>query len=167
MRISDIPEYKDRSELLTIAQDITIYDAAKMMKDHNYGSAIIVDNKAKLLGILTERDILNRVAARGLDVKKTKVKEVMTSKLRTAKFSDTISDSIRRMSQGRFRHLPIVDDEDQVVGLVSQGDLVAYSWPQIFTMVTHKAKSSFLTYTEIWLMILVILAYLTIVLFVT
>ena len=149
MRIIDIPEFKDKTNVLTIDEKMTVYDAVKVIVEHGYGSAIVLKDK-KLVGIFTERDVLNKVAAKAMDVKKVKVKDVMTKKVKTATQESLISDSLRRMSQGRFRHLPIVDQKGALLGMVSQGDLISYSWPQIFNLLGNKAKSSFLTYTQIF-----------------
>jgi CBS domain-containing protein len=160
MRIIDIPEFKDKSTVLTIDEEMSVYDAVKVIVKHGYGSAAVLKDK-KLVGMFTERDVLNKVAAKAKDVKKIKVKDVMTKKVKTASSESLISDSLRRMSQGRFRHLPIVDKKGALLGMVSQGDLISYSWPQIFNLLGHKAKSSFLTYTQIWVLLLAIFAYIT------
>ncbi|MBL6784733.1 MAG: CBS domain-containing protein [Rickettsiales bacterium] len=161
MRITDIPEFKDKTHLLTIEENISVHEAVNKMAEYNYGSAVVVKN-SKLVGMFTERDVLKKVAANAMNVKKTKVSEVMTKKVKTAHYDSLISDSLRRMSQGRFRHLPIVDKKGKLQGMVSQGDLVSYSWPQIFNLLGHKAKSSFLTYTQIWVLLLAIFAYITV-----
>ena len=62
-----------------------------------------------------------------IDIEKTPLSAVMTTNLSTANIDDRISDSLRRMSQGRFRHMPVIDNEGNLKGLLSQGDFVAYT----------------------------------------
>ncbi len=78
---------------------------------------------------------------------------------------DSILSSLRRMSQGHFRHLPIVDENKKLVGLVSQGDFVALTWGQLFHHLRQDTKSSFMTYTQLWMMIIGIMIYFSIVLY--
>lgn len=85
----------------------------------------------------------------------------MTKNPKTAHMNDTVADSMHQMSQGRFRHLPIVDDEKSLVGIVSQGDFVAYTWYDIFNKLAHQTRKSFLTNTQLWVLILGLLAYIS------
>ena len=97
--------------------------------------------KGKLAGIFTERDLLRRVVADGLDIKKSKLRDVMTSDLKTAKADDTVADSLRRMSQGRFRHLPVTDENGAVCGMLSQGDFVAFTLSDVVARMSTAAKA--------------------------
>ncbi len=124
MRIVDMPEFKDKSQVLSFDQNTAVCDAVDSMAQKNYG-AIIVTKSGKLAGVFTERDLLRRVAAGRMDLKKTKLKDVMSTDIKTAKEGDKIADSLRRMNQGRFRHLPVLDDKGNVTGMLSQGDFVA------------------------------------------
>lgn len=162
MHIVDIPEFKDKKSILTLASDTTLYDAAATMKKHNYGAAVVTDKDGKLLGIVTERDFLMKVVAEKKDISKLKVEDIMTKDVKTAKVNDTVYDSMRRMTQGRFRHLPIIDDNGKITGMVSQGDFVAITWLQLFEQFKNRTKTSFFTHTQIWTMIISILIYLTV-----
>ena len=161
MKISEIPEFKDKNHTLALSENETVFKAAKEMKRFHYGSVVITKPNKEVIGILTERDVLNQVAARGLDTKKTKISKVMNKKVKTTNQDETVEDLLRRMSQGRFRHAPIVDNDNHLLGLISQGDLVAYSWGQIFHLMASKTKSSFLSHTQVWTMIIAILTYAT------
>lgn len=166
MHIVDIPEFKDKKATFTIHLDTDLYEAAALMKKNNVGAAVIVDSEDKLVGIISERDFLMKVVAEKLDITKMKVSDVMTKNVKTAKVTDTVHDSMRRMTQGRFRHLPIVDDEGKVTGIVSQGDFVAISWYQLLEQFKNRTKTSFLTHTQIWTIVISIIIYLTLMLFV-
>lgn len=167
MHIVDIPEFKDKKAILTLNKDTALYEAAATMKKHNYGAAAVTDKDGKLVGIITERDFLMKVVAEKKDIAKLKVSDVMTTNVKTAKINDTVYDSMRRMTQGRFRHLPIVDDNGVVTGMVSQGDFVAITWMQLFEQFKNRTKTSFLTHTQIWTIVIAILVYVTLLVLVT
>lgn len=164
MHISDIPEFRDKKETLTITKSAKLSTAVKRMAEHNYGSIVIVNKSGKLEGIVTERDILIKVAAEDKDISKLKVSDVMTSDVKTANINDSVPDSLRRMTQGRFRHLPVVDDNNKVVGIVSQGDFVAYTWPQILQRVASNAKVSFFSAFQPFLIVIAIVLYTVVIL---
>jgi len=124
MRIIDMPEFRDKSKVLSFDENTPVGEAIDAMANKNYG-AVLVTRKDKLAGVFTERDLLRRIAASRLDVEKIKLKDVMSTDIKTAKINDKVADSLRRMSQGRFRHMPVVDDKGDVLGLLSQGDFVA------------------------------------------
>ena len=159
MRITDMPEFQDKRKVLTMNGNENIFEVAKAMKKDNCGSVVIIDKSRKILGIFTERDLLFKVVAEGKDVKKLKLKDVMTTDINVAHETDEIAASLRRMSQGRFRHLPIVDDHEKLVGMMSQGDFVAFTWPQLVHRLSQSTAVSFLTNTQLWMLIVSILAY--------
>jgi CBS domain-containing protein len=164
MKIIDIPEYKDKKNLLILDENTSLYDATRQMKERNYG-AVIVTRAGKLCGIFTERDLLIKVAGAGKEIKGLLLTDVMSTDIKTAHPTDTVYESMRRMSQGRFRHLPVVESDGQISGLVSQGDFVAITWYQLFQQLKTHTKSSFITFSQLWLMIISFLAYLTVMLF--
>ncbi len=158
MKITEIPEFKDKKELLVLRSGDTVWKAVKKMQENNYGAAIVVENK-KLCGIFTERDLLVKVVAQGKDYKTLLIADVMTKKVKTATLEDDIYDSMRRMSQGRFRHLPIIDAKGAVIGMVSQGDFVAITWSQLFHQIKSHTKIAFSSKTQIWMFIVSTLIY--------
>lgn len=158
MRITDMPEFHDKRKVLTLTGDETVFEAAKAMTEVLYGSVVIIDSKRKILGIFTERDLLKTIG-RGMDCNKVKIKDVMSTDINVAKASDDIANSLRRMNQGRFRHLPIVDEHGHLIGMMSQGDFVAYTWPQLVHRLSQSTVVSFLTNTQVWMLIVAILGY--------
>lgn len=160
MHIIDIPGYKNRKQLLTLDKSTLLIDAAHKMKELNYGAVIVTENN-KLCGIFTERDLLMKVVAEGRELKGLKLEDVMTNSVKTAHENDEIYDSMRRMSEGRFRHLPIVNDAGQATGMISQGDFVAVTWQELFQQLKTKTAISFLSYTQLWILIICILIYST------
>lgn len=137
MQIKDMPEFRDKSHVMSFEEDTLLYEAVNAMAKKNYG-ACLVTRKDKLIGIFTERDLLRKVVPDALDVKKTLLKDVMTKSVKTAKTDDSIAECMRRMSQGRFRHLPVVDDSNNILGMLSQGDFVAFTMSDIM----HRFKES-------------------------
>lgn len=98
----------------------TVREAARRMAADKIGSLLIVDN-GQLTGIFTERDILNRVVAPGLDPEKTKLAEVMTRNPQTIRADRPVGHALHMMYEGCFRHMPVVDD-GKPVGMISIRD---------------------------------------------
>ncbi|MCM8556571.1 CBS domain-containing protein [Sphingomicrobium sediminis] len=142
MRIIDRAEYKTKPAPMTGSADMMVADAAKRMSEKNYGSIIIVDDAHRVTGMLTERDLMRRVIAEGRDPGSTKVSEVMTSEVRTANADDELVDWLRIMSNERFRRLPIVDGDQKLVSIMTQGDFVSYTWPELLDQAKALAKAT-------------------------
>lgn len=143
MQIKDRPEYNSKSAVLTFAPDETVAVAVQAMSEKNYGAAIIISPDRKPLGIVTERDFMRRLLNKGLDQNSTPLSAIMTSDLKLARGDDNLLDWLRQMSNERFRHLPVVDDDGKLVGIMSQGDFVAYTWPELFSRVREQATATF------------------------
>jgi len=101
----------------------TVADAIRVMADHNIGAVIIVDDRFRPIGIFTERDLLIKVCAKGLDPAKVKLEEVMTRDPITIKEDTPALQALEIMMNFGFRHLPVVDDNGILVGVVSIRDL--------------------------------------------
>lgn len=143
MKISERAEYASKPTPLTCGPDELVLDAVKRMAEKNYGSIIAIDKSNHILGMMTERDILKRLIAEGRDPKKTKVADVMTTSVRTAKADDDLTDWLRIMSNERFRRLPIVDNDNKLLSVMTQGDFVSYTWPELMQQAKTMAKATF------------------------
>ena len=99
--------------------------AAKLMRSENVGSIPVVENEQtkKLVGIVTDRDLTLRVLADGLDGKSTKVEAVMTRKVVTCLENDDLQKALDLMAEHQLRHIPIVDNNYKVVGIIAQADV--------------------------------------------
>jgi CBS domain-containing protein len=159
MKIKDRPEYSGKTDILTFRPDDTLSEAIKVMSEKNFGSCLIANEDKTLAGIITERDLMRRVLSKGLDPAKLKIKEVMTTNLRVAKPDDDVLDWMRIMSNERFRHLPIVDDQNKIVSIMSQGDFVSYTWPELMVQFTEKAKETIRPNYQIFLILGSVMAY--------
>jgi CBS-domain-containing membrane protein len=143
MKIKDRPEFNSKSSTMTFNPDDTVFTAVKAMSEKNYGAAIVVSPDKKPLGIVTERDFMRRLLNKELDQKKTKLRDIMTTDLKLAKADDDLIDWLRQMSNERFRHLPVVDNDGTLIGIMSQGDFVSYTWPELLGRVKEQAKATF------------------------
>ena len=139
--IKDMPEFRDRDKVLKMPQSAMLSEAVKAMVNANYGSIIVTDGDSdKISGIVTERDLMTKVLFNNMDYANLKLEDVMTARVQTANMNDSVGDCLRRMSNGRFRHMPITDDDGLLVGMMSQGDFVAYTWPEVWKRIKEEAN---------------------------
>lgn len=104
---------------------VTVRDATRLMNEHSIGS-LLVTAGSRLVGIFTERDVLRRVVAEGRSPDSTTVGEVMTRDVVCCPPEAAVEDVAELMRCRRVRHVPVVDQEEAVVGLVSIGDINAH-----------------------------------------
>ena len=109
-------------EIYHLALDMSVREASRYMTERRVGAVSVLEG-SRLVGILSERDIMGRVVAKGLDPDRTRVGDVMTRDLVVANGADTHEDGLRKMKQAGCRHLPVVDG-DRLVGMVAQRDLL-------------------------------------------
>jgi CBS domain-containing protein len=126
--VSDILEGKGH-EVLQIEASATVFDAIRSMVDANVGSLLVVE-RGRLRGIVTERDYLRRVALEGRTERETTVGEIMSSPLVYVSPDASIEECMAVMTERRIRHLPVLDDRHDVVGVVSIGDVVKFQSKQ-------------------------------------
>ena len=143
MQIKDRPEYARKGAVLTMTADASVASAVSVMSEKNYGAVVIVSSEQMPIGIVTERDFMRRLLAKGLDPTRTSLGEIMTDDLKVAKPEDELLDWLRQMSNDRFRHVPVVGEDGRVITMMSQGDFVSYTWPQLFARLTEQAKATF------------------------
>lgn len=143
MRISDRKEYQSKAPPLTCRPDIMVFDAVQQMAEKNFGSIFITDSEDRVLGVMTERDIFRRVIGESRDPKTTPVNEIMTTDVRLANKDDKVLEWLQVMSNERFRRLPIVDENNRLISVMSQGDFVSYTWPQLLGQVGQMAQATF------------------------
>jgi CBS domain-containing protein len=110
-------------DVVTIEPHISVADAAKRLAERKIGALVVTGAEHRIIGILSERDIVLELAARGAAVLERPLSEVMTRKVTTCSQSDTISSVMERMTEGKFRHLPVVE-QNRLIGIVSIGDIV-------------------------------------------
>ena len=122
MLVSHILRDKGR-EVLAITPDSTLADAARVLTKHRIGALIVRAEGGVLAGILSERDIVRAMAEEGPAALVLTVAARMTTDVAVCEENDTIEEIMETMTRCRFRHMPVVEDQN-VVGIVSIGDVV-------------------------------------------
>ncbi|MTH77302.1 CBS domain-containing protein [Paracoccus aestuariivivens] len=125
MLVKQILSMKPTSDVYTIAPTASVADAARMLSDKRIGAIIVSEDGKQALGIISERDIVRELGKRGAAVMDAVVADLMTSKLVTCTTGEDTRAVLERMTEGRFRHLPVVDASGTMIGLVSIGDAVS------------------------------------------
>ena len=110
--------------ILSIEPEAKLSAAIKILGERKIG-AVLVMNQGRLEGILSERDIVRVLGERGARVLEEPVSAVMTRKVVSCREKDTVSEIMETMTRGKFRHLPVVED-NKVAGLISIGDVVKW-----------------------------------------
>ena len=158
-RLKDRPEFYNKPKPITFLKTDKVHKAVSIMAENNYGSVVIVDKNQKVIGIVTERDIVKKIVQKGLSAKTTVLEKIMTTNPRVANENDDIVDWLRIMSNDRFRRLPVVDSEGKIKVIFTQGDFVSYTWPDLIFQASQMAKASFLKGFSVYGLIIMILIY--------
>ena len=158
-RLIDRPEFKSKPKPVTFLPTDNVSDAIVVMSNKNYGSVIIVDKHDKVIGIVTERDIVKKLVKDGLSAKNTNLEAIMTKNPRVANENDSVLDWLRIMSNDRFRRLPVVDEEEKIKVIFTQGDFVSYTWPDLIYQATELAKSTFMRGFSVNTLLIMMLVY--------
>jgi CBS domain-containing protein len=111
-----------KKNIVTITSDSSVLEAAKNMAKYNIGSLVVVNDT--LEGIITERDILNKLVARDKDAKAVKVREIMTKNVITISPDKDIEEACEVMARYKIKRLPVILG-DEVVGIITSTDVVA------------------------------------------
>ncbi|MCC7017283.1 MAG: CBS domain-containing protein [Rhodospirillales bacterium] len=112
-----------RQRLMTVRPEESVREAARKMATRNVAAALVADGDGRLLGIFTERDLLRRVVAEGLDPDRTAVTKVMTAKPHAVSPDSTVLEAMRAMHEHHVRHLPVSAD-GRAVGIISIRDFL-------------------------------------------
>ncbi|MFL2791947.1 MAG: cyclic nucleotide-binding/CBS domain-containing protein [Paracoccaceae bacterium] len=151
-RLMDRPEYQLKQQPLTCLPKTSVFDAVMKMTEKNYGAVVVVNEERKVIGVVTERDVMKKIVAPGLDASKTLVEEIMTKNPRLARETDDLIDWLRIMSNERFRRLPVVDDKGEIKAVFTQGDFVSYTWPDLMYQMKSIATA---TVSKNWALFLI------------
>ncbi|SHH14111.1 CBS domain-containing protein [Marivita hallyeonensis] len=123
MQVHHILKSKANDAVVTVASGTSISEAAKVLAEKRIGTVVISNDGVEALGILSERDIVRELAARGAGCLSETVDTYMTSKLVTCQRNNDADDVLAKMTEGRFRHMPVVED-GKMIGLITLGDVV-------------------------------------------
>ncbi len=122
MNVATILKHKG-SGVFTTTSDKSLLEIAKLLAQQRIGCVVIVRDDDKVAGIVSERDLLRAIGQAGPKVLEKPVSDFMTKTVITAREGDTVDQLMAEMTTRRFRHMPVVE-RDQLIGLVSIGDLV-------------------------------------------
>lgn len=109
--------------VLTIAPSETVAAAAEILAAKRIGALIVSGDGSDVLGVISERDIVREIGRRGAVILDEAVSALMTAKVTGCTVTDSVDDVMRRMTDGRFRHMPVMDG-DRMIGVISIGDVV-------------------------------------------
>lgn len=140
MKIKDRLDFQEKPKPVTFGAEDTVRAALEVMCARNFGSILVTDKDEKVVGIVTERDLMKRVLGENRNPDKTKLSEIMSTKIRRASLEDDLMDWVHIMSEERFRHLPIVDDDGKLINMLSQGDFVAFTYPDLYEKIKRDLK---------------------------
>jgi len=110
----------------TIKDDATVYEAVQKFSAFNIGCLVTVNDSGSITGVVSERDYVNKIALLGRDSKETKVSDISTkaARLVTASPTDSVNECLEKILSKDIRHLPMINDEGDVMGMLSVKDLV-------------------------------------------
>ena len=123
MNVVQILRSKGSSKVETVAGTETLGDTATRLAQFRIGALVVTDASGRIAGIISERDIIRKIGEEGARALTLPVATTMTEKVETCSLSESAPSVLERMTNGRFRHMPVVE-EGEMVGLLSIGDVV-------------------------------------------
>ena len=111
--------------VLTIGPTATLETAIRTLREHHIGALVVLGADQRVIGIVSERDVVRALAEQGAAALAETLSQVMTRKVETCGETETIASIMERMTAGKFRHLPVVEQE-RLIGIVSIGDVVKH-----------------------------------------
>jgi len=129
MRVYELLHGKG-ADVVTVRPDTTVAAALLLLKERNLGAVVVSPDGVAVIGILSERDVVRRLAD-GVDFLDGPVAKIMTDEVLTCEPHDTVESLMTTMTQRRIRHLPVVDDEGSLAGIISIGDVVKSTITQL------------------------------------
>ena len=111
------------TEVVTIEPTATVGDAVKLLNERRIGAVVVAGADRRIAGIISERDVVRVLALRGAQALDTAVADTMTRRVVTCSHNETVVDLMKRMTDGKFRHVPVIEEE-RLVGIISIGDVV-------------------------------------------
>jgi CBS domain-containing protein len=129
MIIKSILAAKGRN-VISIEPNASLESAVKTLAEHRIGALLVLGPDRRVVGILSERDVVRALAERGAGVLAQPLAQVMTRRVVTCSPSDSVDVLMERMTTGKFRHLPVIEQE-RVIGIISIGDVVKHRLQEI------------------------------------
>ncbi len=133
--VADVLAGRD-GEVYSIQPDQTLHRAVEILRDKHIGALVVTDGSGGLIGILSERDIVRKLAETPGQTLPQRVMSVMTEKVEICAPADSLVSVLQRMTAGRYRHMPVLDDA-KLVGMVTIGDVVNHRLTQLEQEALH------------------------------
>ena len=124
MIVKSIIEIKG-GDVVTLEPSVSLDTAAKLLAERRIGAVVVLGADDRVVGILSERDIVRAIADRGVAAMQEPVSQVMTRKVVTCTLDETLHSIMERMTAGKFRHVPVID-QGRLAGIISIGDVVKH-----------------------------------------
>ena len=136
LKVGDIMTKK----VIIIPYGKDLSEVAKLMKRYGIGSVIVVEDEKskKARGIITERDVIHKVLSKNKDPYTTKVEEMMSKPLRVIKTDTPIEEAAKAMRDNKIKRLPVVSEDNELIGIVSEGDIMKI-FPLVIDLIEEKA----------------------------
>ncbi len=122
MKISDITGATNR-KVVTVQRRDTIADVVDLLKEYSIGAVVVTDDGSSIAGIISERDVVRHLAREQEGTLRLRVEELMTENVSTCGLDDDAGSAMTVMTDGHFRHMPVVADDGSLCGIVSLGDI--------------------------------------------
>ncbi len=135
IRVGDIM----KKDVISIEEDAPITEVAKLMKIHDIGSVVVAKNK-KAEGIITEKDVIHQVVAKGADASKITAKDIMSAPLKVVRPGTTLEETANMMRQYSLKRFPVVNENNELVGMISEGDIMNV-FPSIVDLLEERANA--------------------------
>ncbi|OYN98150.1 CBS domain-containing protein [Enemella evansiae] len=129
MRVNDVLQRKG-GDVVTITPDETVRTLVELLRDHRIGAVVVSSDGTSVNGIVSERDVVRRLADTGADVLDQPIGQIMTVEVHTCGPDDDIADLAEQMTERRIRHVPVLV-EDRLTAIVSIGDVVKHRINQL------------------------------------
>jgi CBS domain-containing protein len=130
MRITEVLAGKPLKDVITIHPDATVRELIGLLAEHNVGALVVSEDGTSVHGIVSERDVVRRLKE-DESVLGTPVSSIMTADVQTCTGKESVNDLMQRMTSGRFRHIPVVNEDGRLTGIVSIGDVVKHRMSEL------------------------------------
>ncbi|MCX6768995.1 MAG: CBS domain-containing protein [Candidatus Micrarchaeota archaeon] len=124
--------------VISVTRDASIVEVAKLMEKYNVGSIVVADKK-KAEGIITERDIVRKLIVKGKDTAKAKASDAMSSPLKVITAEASLETAAKAMREYRIKRLPVINEKNELIGLISEGDVMRI-FPSIVDLLEERAE---------------------------
>jgi len=128
-------------DVISIEANAPVTEVAKLMRKHGVGS-VVVSKAKKAEGIITEKDMVYKVVAIGADASKVTAEKIMSKPLKVVTPETSVEEAARAMKQYNLKRFPVVNDTNELVGMISEGDITRIL-PSIIDLIEEKAEAGF------------------------